>query len=158
MLLVFIYDIVPKLLAGVAQLVEQLICNQQVRGSNPFASSGFAGRCQSGQMERTVNPPAIAYGGSNPPLPTVLELFGGNSSGGRASAFQAEGRGFESRFPLQYDNLNFEDDMKWLSSPCSSGVEHFLGKEEVTGSIPVMGSSKDFCEINQGGTDGKREV
>ena len=25
--------------AGVAQLVEQLICNQQVIGSNPFASS-----------------------------------------------------------------------------------------------------------------------
>jgi hypothetical protein len=26
-------------LAGVAQLVEQLICNQQVGGSNPFAGS-----------------------------------------------------------------------------------------------------------------------
>jgi hypothetical protein len=26
-------------LAGVAQLVEHLICNQRVRGSNPFASS-----------------------------------------------------------------------------------------------------------------------
>ena len=25
--------------AGVAQLVEQLICNQQVRGSSPFTSS-----------------------------------------------------------------------------------------------------------------------
>ena len=28
-------------LAGVAQLVEQLICNQQVGGSSPFASSSF---------------------------------------------------------------------------------------------------------------------
>ena len=27
--------------AGVAQLVEQLICNQQVGGSNPFAGSFF---------------------------------------------------------------------------------------------------------------------
>tara|TARA_B100001765_G_scaffold193622_1_gene142069 strand:+ start:737 stop:847 length:111 start_codon:yes stop_codon:yes gene_type:complete len=27
--------------AGVAQLVEQLICNQQVVGSNPIASSSF---------------------------------------------------------------------------------------------------------------------
>ena len=26
-------------MAGVAQLAEQLICNQQVGGSNPFASS-----------------------------------------------------------------------------------------------------------------------
>jgi hypothetical protein len=31
--------------AGVAQSVEHLICNQRVRGSNPFASSriGYAG-------------------------------------------------------------------------------------------------------------------
>ncbi len=27
--------------AGVAQLVEQLICNQQVGGSSPFASSSL---------------------------------------------------------------------------------------------------------------------
>jgi hypothetical protein len=27
---------------------------------------------------------------------------------------------------------------------CSSGVECFLGKEEVTGSIPVIGSSLEF--------------
>ncbi len=27
-------------------------------------------------------------------------------------------------------------------SRCSSGVERFLGKEEVTGSIPVIGSKK----------------
>ena len=30
---------VGKYFAGVAQLVEHLICNQRVRGSNPFASS-----------------------------------------------------------------------------------------------------------------------
>ena len=28
-------------IAGVAQLVEHLICNQRVRGSNPFASSSL---------------------------------------------------------------------------------------------------------------------
>jgi hypothetical protein len=62
--------------------VEQLICNQPVGGSNPFASSGrtashlcglsnhmlrlapsyehsmYAGRCPSGQREQTVNLPA----------------------------------------------------------------------------------------------------
>src|SRR5436309_371923 len=51
-----------------------------------------------------------AFGGSNPPLSTrsrSLEVVpekgipSGSSSVGRASAFQAEGRGFESRFPLQ---------------------------------------------------------
>jgi hypothetical protein len=33
-----------------------------------------------------------------------------------------------------------------LISPRSSGVEHFLGKEEVTGSIPVVGSR--LCRMN----------
>src|SRR6202022_3721579 len=37
--------------AGVAQLVEHLICNQRVRGSNPFASSSIDGgdRLRSGR-------------------------------------------------------------------------------------------------------------
>ena len=46
--------------AGVAQLAEQLICNQQVAGSSPITSSiaysmeGFP----SGQREQTVNLPS----------------------------------------------------------------------------------------------------
>ena len=58
---------------------------------------------------------------------------GGNSSVGRASAFQAEGRGFESRFPLQFMLLT-------SLAHVAQAVEHFLGKEEVTGSIPVVSS------------------
>ena len=34
-----VYNIICHLRAGVAQLVEQLICNQQVVGSSPIASS-----------------------------------------------------------------------------------------------------------------------
>ena len=43
--------------AGVAQLVERLICNQLVGGSNPLASlKRFnMGRYPSGQREQTVN-------------------------------------------------------------------------------------------------------
>src|SRR3954452_5995104 len=82
--------------AGVAHLVEQLTCNQQVMGSIPIASSlrrlrrrnpigeptgGRRGASSeavprrmpdkmegfpSGQREQTVNLPAIAYEGSNP--------------------------------------------------------------------------------------------
>ncbi len=59
-----------------------------------------------------------------------LEWGCGSSSVGRASASQAEGRGFESRFPLER-----EADVAQL-------VEHFLGKEEVTGSIPVISSGE----------------
>ena len=43
------------LLAGVAQLVEQLICNQQVAGSNPIASSSNAKQSSSaGKKARQV--------------------------------------------------------------------------------------------------------
>ena len=47
----------------------------------------------------------------------------------RASAFQAEGRGFESRFPLHFQYAHI-----------AQAVEHFLGKEEVIGSSPIVGS------------------
>src|SRR5215203_367507 len=57
---------------------------------------------------------------------------GGSSSVGRASAFQAEGREFEPRLPLQTISSSFG---LW-SRPSSSGVERLLGKEEVTGSNP----------------------
>src|SRR5512145_542297 len=122
-------------------MVEQLICNQQVKGSSPFVSSlpkkprkpttpraatrgvccqgklvprvrvirgiqsceGAVG-CPSGQREQTVNLPRLAL--------RRFEYFPhhswqrarvgarGRSSVGRASAFQAEGRGFEPRRPL----------------------------------------------------------
>jgi hypothetical protein len=53
--------------------VEQLICNQQVVGSTPTIGSRIRlpmmmERYPSGQREQTVNLPANAYGGSNPPL------------------------------------------------------------------------------------------
>ncbi len=64
-------------------------------------------------------------------MPTVVQVhpgpqLGGSSSVGRASAFQAEGRGFESRLPL--------------GAYIAQAVEHFLGKEEVTSSSLVVGS------------------
>ena len=61
--------------------------------------------------------------------------MGGCSSVGRASAFQAEGREFESRRPLQiFDELL--SDLR----PRSSGVERLLGKEEVMSSNLIAGS------------------
>ena len=45
----------------------------------------------------------------------------------RASAFQAEGRGFESRLPLA------------SSAHVAQSVEHILGKDEVVGSNPIVG-------------------
>jgi hypothetical protein len=64
-----------------------------------------------------------------------MGVFGesGNSSVGRARAFQARGRGFESRFPLHSDFGCCNH------AHVAQSVEHFLGKEEVTGSNPVVG-------------------
>ena len=65
-------------------------------------------------------------------MPTVVQVhpgphtLRGSSSVGRAAAFQAEGRGFESRLPL--------------IAYIAQAVEHFLGKEEVTSSSLVVGS------------------
>jgi hypothetical protein len=105
-------------------------------------------RFPSGQREQTVNLPAYAFGGSNPPLSTncLRTEECGSSSVGRARAFQARGRGFESRLPLQDPPVGGWPRLQsWFGLRKSSvahvaqSVEHFLGKEEVMGSIPVMG-------------------
>jgi elongation factor Tu len=92
------------------------------------------GRYQSGQLGQTVNLLSHDFGGSNPSLPT--NCISGSSSVGRASAFHAEGRGSESRLPL-------------FLCRCSSGVERFLGKEEVMGSTPIIGSKRSFSLLTK---------
>ncbi len=61
-------------LAGVAQLVEQLICNQQVGGSSPSTSSNATqlnmGEFPSGQRGQTVNLLLFSFDGPNPSSPT----------------------------------------------------------------------------------------
>ncbi len=129
-----------------------MICNLGVVGSNPTRGSKISdlfgslyrkqymlcfkhmGEFQSGQMGQTVNLLSFDFGGSNPSSPTkLLRVLNsdsihicGSSSVDRASAFQAEGRGFEPRLPL--------------FCCYSSVVEHFLGREEVLGSSPSNSS------------------
>jgi hypothetical protein len=94
-----------------------------------------------------------AFEGSNPSLSTIFVC--GNSSVGRARAFQARGRGFESRFPLQFAqcwmahgrrarSCTILGDWARYATGCAQvaqSVEHVLGKDEVGGSIPLLG----FC-------------
>ena len=106
-------------------MVERLICNQQVAGSNPIASSREGHIFQSGEVPEwpkgaDCKSAGAAFGGSNPPLSTISPGKRGNSSMARASAFQAEGCGFESRFPLHF-----------FSAHVAQLVEHILGKDEV---------------------------
>jgi hypothetical protein len=120
------------------------------------------GRWLSGQRQQTVNLPARAYAGSNPALPTnhdtrcrmhdtgckmrdtnyytnhascIMNHASSYACAGvaqlaRASAFQAEGRGFESRLPLKNQGAHV-----------AQSAEHILGKDEVSGSSPLVGSS-----------------
>ena len=101
--------------ANVAQLVEQLICNQQVGGSNPSIGSvigtgeipkwptGADCKSAASQLHRfeSCSPhhftrsQTLVAGAHRTP-----RYSRGSSSVGRASAFQAECRGFESRLPL----------------------------------------------------------
>ena len=60
-----------------------------------------------------------------------MKAFCGNSSDGRASAFQAECRGFDPRFPLKKSEFGF--------ALVAQMVERILGKDEVTSSILVGG-------------------
>ena len=66
-----------KFLAGVAQLVEHLICNQRVGGSNPFASSThFWGDGRARRKDDAVIPDRFLMGSAE------IDPFEG--SGGRA--------------------------------------------------------------------------
>ena len=77
------------------------------------------------------------------PQSEIRNKAGGSSSVGRASAFQAEGREFEPRLPLQFLEM-----LARLPGPSSSGVEHLLGKEGVTSSNLVSGSSFIADKLN----------
>ena len=65
----------------------------------------------------------------------------------RASAFQAEGREFESRLPLHFvpRARAIRGATRAANAHVAQLVEHVLGKDEVTGSIPVVGSTGFGC-------------
>ena len=138
--------------ADVAQSVERLTCNQQVAGSTP--AIGSASRQQVGRGEVPERPKGADCKSagerlrrfessplhSEPQSDRVTNdetMRCGSSSDGRARAFQARGRGFDSRLPLvAVTNAGN------AYAHVAQVVEHFLGKEEVTGSNPVMGSGR----------------
>ena len=72
--------------------------------------------------------------------PPQKNLIAGVAQLARASAFQAEGRGFESRLPLN------------KSAHVAQTAEHILGKDEVGGSNPLVGLRIEKTHLtHQGG-------
>jgi hypothetical protein len=163
--------------------VELLICNQGVVGSIPIASfahtSGHSRRASGEVPERPKGADCKSAGvslrrfESSPLHPRRTRA--GIAQLARASAFQAEGRGFESRFPLPLISPRSLRS-RWASRPgvnpgrsllplpcgarleiagrdcCAAQVaqlaEHVLGKDEVGGSIPLLGF-RTHCDRNR---------
>ena len=133
---------------------EQLPCKQWVGGSNPPASASYinglqgyssgeqAGRYPSGQRGQTVNLLADAFGGSNPPLPTI-SLGTGRMLGracGNSSAVERQ----PSKLGVAGSNPVSRSSLVSLAphrAHVAQTAERVLGKDEVSGSSPDMGSS-----------------
>ena len=74
------HHLAGEALAGVAQLAEQLICNQQVVGSSPITGSTTHHTISYGQIPERPNgsdckSDVFDFGGSNPPLPTTKRTY-----------------------------------------------------------------------------------
>ena len=115
-----------------------------IRGS--LSAEGYP----SGQREQTVNLPAHAFVGSNPTpstSPVEREACPSDRTGERGgcssmvepqpSKLMAWVR-FPSPAPFRGVRKGYRDG---LSAHVAQSAEHVLGKDEVTGSIPVVGSS-----------------
>ena len=97
-----------------------------------------SGRYPSGQRGQTVNLLAYAFGGSNPPLPT--RLFRGNSS---AVERQPSKLGVAGSNPVSRSTRASASGVtarNMIQAHVAQLAEHALGKGEVSGSSPDMGS------------------
>ena len=106
-----------------------------------------SGRYPSGQRGQTVNLLAYAFGGSNPPLPTIVAIGARThrNVGGLSEKRVDPHRGNSSAVERQPSKLGVAG-----SNPVSRSSEHcahvaqsaerVLGKDEVSGSNPDMGS------------------
>ena len=126
-----------------------MICNLGVVGSNPTRGSTnlttaetarrFTGKgeYQSGQMGQTVNLLVFTFGGSNPSSPTLYGVI--TCASGKIAVVAQLIEHQPSKLRVASLSLVFRST---TYCQCSSGVEHFLGKEEVAGSNPAIGSTK----------------
>ena len=95
----------------------------------------FSGRYPSGQRGQTVNLLANAFGGSSPPLPTTFGVPRDETTGGNSSAVERQ----PSKLGVAGSNpVSRSTD---IPAHVAQLAEHALGKGEVSGSSPDMGST-----------------
>ena len=109
-----------------------------------------AGRYPSGQRGQTVNLLANAFGGSNPPLPTttcavLTDIERGGTMGGNSSAVERQPSKLgvagsnpvsrSTRVPGIAHRMRLD-----IQAHVAQLAERVLGKDEVSGSSPDMGS------------------
>src|SRR6266852_7259426 len=130
-----------------------------------------SGRYPSGQRGQTVNLLAYAFGGSNPPLPTTVAgaMRPGRTEGGLREARVApqearvapQSGGNSSAVERQPSKLGVAGSnpvSRSRSRVCAhvaQSVERVLGKDEVSGSIPDMGS-RIYRRASAGGAPAPR--
>ncbi len=117
--------------------VEQLICNQWVGGSIPLIGFEVSGEVPEWPKGADCKSAGSAFEGSNPSLSISYAAI---AQLARAEAFQASGRGFESRLPLIKTILRKVGVfISFVGAHVAQLAEHILGKDEVTSSILVVG-------------------
>ena len=111
-----------------------------------------SGRYPSGQRGQTVNLLANAFGGSNPPLPTIfageewrVERERGNSSAVERQPSKLGVAGSNpvsrsTRYPASWAPALAGSKRNVIQAHVAQLAEHALGKGEVSGSSPDMGS------------------
>ncbi len=146
--------------AGVAQLVEQRICNPQVTGSSPIASSseqrqpshdlgyldgetrraGVAERSMAADCKSAGQCPTVVQ--IHPPAPSSFLLFRGSNSGveSQPSKLLVAGSNPVSRSKASQANSRAQ---------VAQAVEHVLGKDGVTSSNLVLGSTIARAEATE---------
>jgi hypothetical protein len=134
-----------------SSMVEQLICNQQVAGSSPIASSVgvFSDGFPSGQREQTVNLSSLTSKVRilpRPPCQPSQIKTSKTSNKKRSTAFMTNRTyaGVAQLVELQPSKLDVAGSRPVSRSSNGAHVaqlaEHVLGKDEVTRSIRVVGS------------------
>ena len=125
-----------------SSMVEQLICNQQVAGSSPIASSvendsngSFLGRVPERSKGTDCKSVATGFEGSNP-SPSTLAMLGAINFAGVAQLVELQ----PSKLDVAGSRPVSRSATTTTTAHLAQLAEHVLGKDEVTRSIRVVGS------------------